>query len=73
MGKSILANQFAAGLLADLKVKVAGVVGTFQELLAKARLEEARLQDLPTTKQAKRFQAIPGGAEKDCEKAKRRW
>ena len=41
IGKAVLAHQFAAGLLPDLKVKVAGADGTFQELLSKARLEEA--------------------------------
>lgn len=43
MGKSVL----AAGLLLELKMKVAGGEGTFEELLAKARLEEAKLRDLP--------------------------
>ena len=47
MGKSVLAHQFAAGLLPILKVKVAGVEGIFEELLAKARLKETKLQDCP--------------------------
>ena len=73
MGKSILAHQFTAGLLPDLKVKVAGAEGTFEELLSKARLEEAKLRDLPTTKQVKSSQATSNsgtGAEKDGEKAR---
>ena len=73
MAKSVLAHQFAAGLLPELKVKVAGAEGTFEELLAKARLEEAKLRDLPATKQAKTSQVTPStgtGAEKDGEKAR---
>ena len=73
MAKSVLAHQFAAGLLPELKVKVAGAEGTFEELLAKARLEEAKLRDLPATKQAKTSQATPNtgtGAENDGEKAR---
>ena len=37
----------------DLKVKIAGGVGTFDELLAKARLEEANIRVLPTTRQVR--------------------
>ena len=73
MGKSVLAHQFVAGLQSDLKVKVAGMEGTFEELLAKARLEEAKLRDLPTTKQAKSSQASMStgtGADKEGDKAK---
>ena len=74
MGKAVLAHQFAAGLLPDLKVKVAGADGTFEELLSKARLEEAKLRDLPTTtKTVKSSPATPSagtGAEKDGEKAR---
>ena len=46
MGKSVLAYQFVAGLHSDLKVKVAGTEGSFDELLAKDRLHEAKLCDL---------------------------
>lgn len=54
-------------------MKLAGAEGTFEELLAKARLEEVKLRDLPTTKQAKNLQAAPStgtGAEKDVQNAK---
>ena len=46
MGQSILTNQFVAGLRADIKAKVAGSEGGFDQLLAKARFEEAKLRDL---------------------------
>ena len=46
MGQSVLANQFVSGLRADIKSKVAGSEGGFDQLLAKARFEEAKLQDL---------------------------
>ena len=43
--RSVLASQFIAGLKSNIKAKVAGVEGDFEELLAKARFEEARLRD----------------------------
>ena len=46
MGNSVLAYQFFAGLQQKLKVKVAGVDGTFDELWTKARFEEAKIRDL---------------------------
>lgn len=46
MGKLVLAYQFVAGLHSDLKMKVAGTEGSFDELLAKAQLHEAQLRDL---------------------------
>ena len=46
MGKSVLASQFVAGLIPALKPKVAGTEGGFEELLIKARFEEAKLRDL---------------------------
>ena len=46
MGKTVLVSQFVAGLLPVLKTKVAGVDGKFDEILVKARFEEAKLRDL---------------------------
>ncbi len=46
MGQSVLTYQFVAGLRADIKAKVAGREGGFEELLVKARFEEAKLRDL---------------------------
>ena len=43
MGKSVLWYQFIAGLRAELKAKVVGCKGDFDELLSKARFEKARL------------------------------
>ena len=45
-GRSVLAYQFTAGLLPTLRSKVAGVEGNFEQLLVKARFEEAKLRDL---------------------------
>ena len=47
MGQLVLANQFLAGLLPELKSKVAGSEGNFEQLLTKARFEEAKLRELP--------------------------
>ena len=45
MGRAVLANQFLAGLHPELKGKLAGQEGTFDQLLARARFEEAKLRD----------------------------
>ena len=49
LGQLVLVNQFVAGLLEDIKVKVVGMEGSFDQLLVKARFEEAKLWDLNTT------------------------
>ena len=46
MGQSVLSSQFVAGLIPELKTKVAGVEGDLGKLLTKARFEEAKLRDL---------------------------
>ena len=48
MDCSVLAYQFVAGLKPNFKSKLAGVEGTFDQLLVKARFEEAKLRDLST-------------------------
>jgi len=45
-GKSVLAYQFVAGLIPVLRLKVTGVEGNFDQLLVKARFEEAKLRGL---------------------------
>ena len=54
MGRSVLAYQFVAGLLPHLKSKLVGSDGKFEELLTKARFEEARYRDVvvPGSRQA---------------------
>lgn len=46
MGQSVLTYQFVAGLVDPIKSKLVGTGGTFEELLAKARFEEARLKEV---------------------------
>ena len=41
MGRSVLSNEFLAGLVDQLKAKMVGRSGTFEELLTQARIEEA--------------------------------
>ena len=45
MGRSVLAYQFVAGLRSDIKIKVSGTEGNFEQLLIKARFEEAKIRD----------------------------
>lgn len=45
MGENVLAYQFVAGLIDPLKAKLVGTKGTFDELLTKARFEEARMKE----------------------------
>ena len=40
MGRSVLSNQFVAGLIDKIKAKIVGSTGTFEELLAQARFEK---------------------------------
>ena len=46
MGQSVLRYQFVAGLRANLRAKVIGCTGPFDELLSKASFEEARLREV---------------------------
>ena len=45
MGRAVLANQSLAGLHPELKGKLAGQEGTFDQLLAKGPFEETKLRD----------------------------
>ena len=49
MAQSVIAYQFVDGLLPEIKVKLAGCEGTFEQLLSKARFQEARLRELVPT------------------------
>ena len=49
MGQKVLVYQFVSGLLPELKVKVAGAEGTFDQLWIRARFEEAKLKDFDPT------------------------
>ena len=49
MGRAVLAYQFVAGLTPVVRTKVAGVEGSFEQLLVKARFEEAKIRDLATS------------------------
>ena len=46
MGHTVLANQFVSGLCPELKSKLAGQEGSFDELLARAHFEEAKQRDV---------------------------
>ena len=46
MGRTLLANQFVTGLRPDLKRKLIGTEGSLEELVLKARFEEAKTRDL---------------------------
>ena len=45
LGKSVLSNQFVAGLEPGLHKKLTGVEGNFEELVCKARFEEAKWKE----------------------------
>ena len=46
IGRCVLSNQFVSGLRPELKTKVAGIEGDFEQLLVKARFEEAKRRDI---------------------------
>ena len=56
MGQSFLANQFVAGLRPELKAKVVSSEGNMEQLLMKARFEEAKQKELAmvTSKNSRR-------------------
>ena len=45
MGETLLVNQFVTGLRADLKRKLIGTEGSLDELVLKARFEEAKTRE----------------------------
>lgn len=49
-GKRVLVNAFVAGLLPYLHTRLAGASGTFDELLLRARFEEAKRNEVPSEK-----------------------
>ena len=71
MGKSVLSYQFVAGLADKIKAKIVGRTGTFEELLAQARFEEARQKNIassqgsthPFRKKGDNAPVKPGGGE----------
>ena len=46
VGQTILTNQFVAGLLPEIKSTIVGSEGNFNQLLSKARFEEAKLREI---------------------------
>ena len=51
LGRSVLAYQFVAGLQPDIRRKLAGQEGSFDQLLTRARFEEAKLKELGSPEQ----------------------
>ena len=66
MGQTLLVNQFVTGLQADLKRKLIGTEGSLDELVLKARFEEAKTRELvgdkPRTYMPSRSQRPAGGS-----------
>ena len=52
LGQTALVNQFVVGLLPGIKSKIVGCEGNFDQLLTKARFEEAKLRDLDSAQSA---------------------
>ena len=61
MAQIVLAYQFVDGLKAEIKRKLAGMEGTFEVLLSKARFEEARLRDVGQVEKTSGW-TKPGGS-----------
>ena len=58
----VLTNQFVIGLREDIKIKVVGVEGSFDQMLTRARFEEAKLRDLSNneTRSLSKLLSVPG-------------
>ena len=50
LGQSMLSNQFIVGLRPELKTKMVGMEGSFEELLMKSRFEEAKNHEVAAVK-----------------------
>ena len=50
MGRTLLANQFVTGLRPELKRKLIGVDGSLEQLVLKARFEEAKIREFANEK-----------------------
>ena len=50
LGQSMLSNQFIVGLRPELKTKMVGMEGRFEELLMKSRFEEAKNREVLAVK-----------------------
>ena len=61
MAQSVLAYQYVDGLKTEIRWKLAEVEGTFDQLLSKARFEEARLRDVAQAEKTA-GQTKPGGS-----------
>ena len=46
LGQTILTNQFVVGLLPEIKAKIVGSEGDFNQLLLKAKFEDVKLREL---------------------------
>ena len=53
VGQTILASQFVAGLCPSLQAKIVGMEGDMDQLVLKARFEEAKSKELSSSKQAR--------------------
>ena len=67
MSQSVLAYQFVSGLRRDLKTKLVGREGTFEQLLAAARFEEARLKEVINPERASRHTHAPPPSRKNAD------
>lgn len=65
LGQIVLVNQFVSGLRSELQSKVVGVEGSMEEIVAKARFEEAKRKELssrnPRSQLKKNFPPRGGG------------
>ena len=62
IAQTVLTSQFVAGLRTSIKAKLAGSEGSFDELLAKARFEEAKSRELRTNQSKQNNQLKPANA-----------
>ena len=67
MSQSVLAYQFVSGLRSDLKIKLVGREGTFEQVLAAARFEEARLKEVINPERASRHTHAPPPSRKNAD------
>ncbi len=59
MAQSVLSSQFVAGVRSSIKTKLAGSEGSLEQLLVRARFEEAKFRDLGERTARSAHKALP--------------
>ena len=66
VGQIVLVNQFVSGLRPELQAKIVGIEGSMDELILKARFEEAKTKEFAATRTSVPFARRPPASHGDA-------